>query len=249
MPTLNAAGTETSTYVQSLREFAQTTTVLGVAIIVPICGDFMFLSDTERDHVNEAELNPTENHGYARPQGADGKARGHGGAGGFVSSHGEQPLSGCPSWEPFCASGEYGICEDDELSGAGNQRKLMGLSSIGQAFVEGDQLGVPAECSRQGGGIDAFAQTISAACDMPFALAITAVVNKRRQACERCGLLARQSAELWHPDDESKRGARADPVDGADECKAPGEIFMGTQAIPACNHFGPTGLEPPMSAA
>jgi hypothetical protein len=24
---------------------------------------------------------------------------------------------------------------------------------------------------------------------------------------------------------------------------------MGTQAIPACNHFGPTGLEPPMSAA
>src|ERR1700681_79011 len=148
-------------------------------------------------------------------------------------------------WSPFCSSGEDGICEDDQLSGAGYQREFMGFSSLGQPFVEGNQLGVPSERGWQSSGVDAFAQTFSAAGDMSLALAIAAVMNKRRQASERCGLLARQATKFRHPDDEGERGARSDPIDGADEVESPGEILMGTQGRDQLvNHFGPTSLKP-----
>src|SRR6266403_718939 len=121
----------------------------------------------------------------------------------------------------------------------------MRLSSLGEAFVEGDQLSVPAERGRQSGRVNAFAQSVSAAGDMTFALAIAAVMNERRQAGERGGLLARQATEFRHPDDEGERGTRSDPMDGTEEVEPPGEIFMGAQGRDQPgDYFSAAALEP-----
>jgi hypothetical protein len=49
---------------------------------------------------------------------------------------------------PRRAACHHGVSEDEQLSGAGDERNLVRLSGAYQAFVERDQLAVPAECCR-----------------------------------------------------------------------------------------------------
>lgn len=44
----------------------------------------------------------------------------------MMKIHAEQPLCG----EPGGLSAEYGVCVDEELSGAGDERELVGFSGL-----------------------------------------------------------------------------------------------------------------------
>jgi hypothetical protein len=59
------------------------------------------------------------------------------------------------------------------------------LSGSHEALVERDELLVPTERAGQGGGVDAFSQAGSPACDVTFADALAAVVRERSQPCQR----------------------------------------------------------------
>ena len=77
--------------------------------------------------------------------------------------HGEQPLSARGRRDPRCAAGKNGVCEQQQLSGGGDESELVGLSGGDKPAVEGDQVGIPTEGRpgklRRKGGAQAGATT------------------------------------------------------------------------------------------
>ena len=104
----------------------------------------------------------------------------------------------------------------------------MGLSSGSQAYVEGNEGLVPAECRRKRRSKQRTSQPSPAAGDAPLALMLPTVVVEGREPREGCSLLAADTAELGHADQERERGAFADPGNAEHEVKSDSEISVST---------------------
>src|SRR5215211_6417516 len=85
-------------------------------------------------------------------------------------------MGGACFWGPRGSAFDHGIDEDQQLSGAGDERHLMQLTFGSQTFVESHELRVPAERSWQGRTVEGFAQSLAAAVDMAGAGVLAAVV-------------------------------------------------------------------------
>jgi hypothetical protein len=92
--------------------------------------------------------------------------------------HAEQPLGGRILFCPWGSSSENGICVDDELPGAGDERELRWFAGGDEAPIEGDELVVMEEGCRDGGSVDAASETVTSACDVPFAFMLAAVMDE-----------------------------------------------------------------------
>lgn len=71
---------------------------------------------------------------------------------------------------PWGSPGEYGVDEDDELAGAGDQGLLVGFASADEALVEIDECLVVLEGGGQCGRIEASSGPSPAACDVTAAI-------------------------------------------------------------------------------
>src|SRR6266545_6829728 len=67
---------------------------------------------------------------------------------------------------PGRAARHDGVDEDEQLSGAGNQRELVLLAGRPQSFVQRDELRVPAHGGRQRGQVERAAQAFAPAVDV-----------------------------------------------------------------------------------
>src|SRR4029450_4581351 len=74
---------------------------------------------------------------------------------------------------PRDAACHDGIDENKQLSGTGDERALVPLSGGDQPFVKGNELWIPAEGCRQGGGIKRAAQPFAPAVDVTDANMLT----------------------------------------------------------------------------
>src|SRR5712664_2985780 len=96
---------------------------------------------------------------------------------------------------PGGSSSHDGVGENEQLSGAGDERALVLLSGCDQPSVEGDKLRVPAKGRRQGGGIKRAAQPFASAIDVTDANLFAAVVVIGSHPGERCSLLTGDPAD------------------------------------------------------
>jgi hypothetical protein len=145
---------------------------------------------------------------------------------------------------PWCAAGEDGVCEDDELSGAGNERDFVGVSGGDETLVEGNELPVPLEGGWQSSGVDAGSQPRTTAPDMALTVAFAAGIVEWGDASEGGGLLARQLSEFRHEHDDGKRGAQGKAVDAQYEIETLGDIAMAAhRGFELCKHPGASQRE------
>ena len=127
---------------------------------------------------------------------------------------------------PWGSSSENGICVDDELPGAGDERELGWFAGCDEAPIEGDELVVMKEGCRDGSSVDAASETVTSARDVPFSLSLAAVMNEGGEAGEACRLLPGYVAELGKADEHGEGRAFTDAVDREQEVMALGEIVM-----------------------
>ena len=102
----------------------------------------------------------------------------------------------------------------------------MRLPGGDQALVHGNELRVPAEGGRQGGGIEAGAQPLAAAVNVALAVVRAAVIVIGRKARESGGLLAAQAADLGHADHNGDGSPLANAIDAGDQIESRGEVAV-----------------------
>ena len=105
----------------------------------------------------------------------------------------------------------------------------MGFSARSKPRVEFHEGLVPTEGGRQCSGVQRAAQAPPSTSDTALPLVLSAVVIEWSETSERGGLLATDASELWHPNDDSKRGTLSDARDTEHEIKTAGEVGMNTQ--------------------
>src|SRR5262249_50460040 len=139
-----------------------------------------------------------------------------------------RPNAGLFSAHPRRSSLDHCVGVDQQLPGAGDERRFVLLSSGDQPSVKSDELSVPAKGRRQCCGIEASSQSPSAAFDMASAVLFAAVVIERRQPRERGHLSARDPAALGHAHQDNDRRRQPDPIDAGDQVEPFGKIAVLT---------------------
>src|SRR5579885_3270678 len=160
-----------------------------------------------------------------------------------------QPLRGWELWGPGGGALDDGIGEDDELSGAGDEGEFVGFAAGGEAAVEGDKGGVPAEGGGQGGGIEGAAQALAAAGDVAFAAMFAAVVIEGGQTGQGGGLFAADGADLGHANEDGQCGALADAGDAGDQVETPREVGVSAQGLRDALQLGGFAAGQPLDVA
>jgi hypothetical protein len=97
--------------------------------------------------------------------------------------------------DPACHDG---VDENKQLSGTGDERALVSLSGGDQPFVKGNEVRIPGEGWRQGGGLKRAALPVAPAVDVTDAHMLTAGVVRGSEPGECCGLLTGELADLGH---------------------------------------------------
>jgi hypothetical protein len=130
---------------------------------------------------------------------------------------------------PWGSALDDGVCVDEELSGAGDEREVVRFAGGDQSAVEDAEGVVPSEGGGEGGGEERAAQSAAAAGDVALTLVLAAVVVEGRQSGERGGLLAADLAEFGHADDEGEGSPFADAGNAEDEVEAAGKVAVLAQ--------------------
>src|SRR5580700_5936784 len=120
------------------------------------------------------------------------------------------------SWLPVSVFGDESICEDDELSGNGDQGDLWRFSMLSQALVEGLHVGIKARGAERGEIEDAAHDGASAPDDAePITLA--GLIRDWGEAGEHGDLLGGRAADLGEASKESCRDRKAEAWDRSED--------------------------------
>src|SRR5262245_8069772 len=121
---------------------------------------------------------------------------------------------------------DHGVYEDQELPGAGDERRLVRLSFGNQALIQRDELSVPTERGRQGRAIQSAPYALTAAFDMARTDLATAVIVVGGKSSKRGNLFARDAADLRHAHQDGDRRRQPDAVHALDQVQPLGQIGM-----------------------
>src|SRR4051812_2191701 len=132
----------------------------------------------------------------------------------------------CWGFCPMSAPLADGVCEDEQLSDAGDEGLLVGLASTREAAVVSNQRTVPALGCGQRGIEESPADAAATAIDVALAGAFSRVVVKGGDANQGRDTFAADLAELGQQDDKGQGGADADAVDAFDQLEPRSEIVL-----------------------
>ncbi len=129
---------------------------------------------------------------------------------------------------PWSTAGHDGVDEDDHLAGTGDEGKLVWLSGVGETLIDRDEFRVPFERCRQGGGVEAFPQPLTAAFNMAQADVAATVRVIGSNSDEGSGLLAGDAPDLGHTHQDGDGGPQTDAVNADDQLKPVSKIAVLT---------------------
>ena len=151
---------------------------------------------------------------------------------------------------PGTVSIDQCVCQDDKLSGDGDEGDFGKFAVVSQAPIEVAQCRV-VPGSGEGGEVEDVAYTLSPSFDAALPAALTTVVGDGSEAGEQGDLLVGGGAEFRQAGDEQGCADRSDPGDGEEDLGSPSQgrvagdtvCDLGLEALDILEHAADAPLQ------